>query len=148
MTRQIIKTPIPKMEGNVVCTVAEAAERTGLSVHTLRYYERCGLLTPVPRDRDSNHRRYTADDLAALTFIQRMRGTGMPIRELQRYMTLRRQGDATAEARRLMLEERRCAVLAQIEELKETLTIIDYKIATCIYTEAGQSDADATRKEK
>ena len=148
MTRSSIKKPAPKMEGEASAeyplTVAEAAERVGMSVHTLRYYEKERLLSSVPRDGNSNHRRYTADDIAALIFIQKMRRTAMPIRELQRYMTLRQQGDATAEARRILLQERRIAVQAQIAELTDTLAIIEYKInlAACIHSDAESGDAN------
>lgn len=112
----------------VGCSVQEAAERTGLSVHTLRYYEREGLIPSVGRDAGSGHRRYTERDLSALDFLNKLRLTGMPIREMQRFTALYRDGDASLPERRRMLEERRCAVLARIEELQSCLRVLDYKI--------------------
>ena len=111
-------------------TVQEAAERTGLSVHTLRYYERAGLIPSVGRDAGSGHRRYSAQDLRGIHFLRKMRATGMPIREMQRYVALYRVGDDSLAERRRMLEERRCAVLAHIEELQGSLAAIDFKLAS------------------
>lgn len=111
-------------------TVQEAAERTGLSVHTLRYYERAGLIPSVGRDAGSGHRRYTGHDLDGIRFLRKMRATGMSIREMQRFVALYRDGDASLPERQRMLEERRCAVLEQIEELQSCLATIDFKLAS------------------
>ena len=70
-------------------TIAEAAERTGLTTHTLRYYERDGLMLGAVDRSASGHRRYTERDLAWIEMITRLRSTGMPIREVR---TLRRPG--------------------------------------------------------
>lgn len=86
-------------------TIQEVVARTGLSVHALRYYERAGLLPPVDRAA-SGHRRYTADDLNWITFLLRLRATGMSIRQMRAYADLRRQGSATASARLALLERR------------------------------------------
>ena len=75
-------------------TIADVAAMSGLSAHTLRYDERIGLLDPVARAH-GGQRRYRGDDLAWLAFLQRLRATGMPIRGMQRFAELRRQGDAT-----------------------------------------------------
>ena len=84
-------------------TIAQVATLSGLSAHTLRYYERIGLLDPVARVH-GGQRRYDAKDLAWLAFLQRLRATGMPIRDMQRYAELRRQGESTGSgaARRSM----------------------------------------------
>lgn len=83
-------------------TIAEAAARLDMSPHTLRYYERAGLLDPVARER--GRRRYDASDLAWLRFIQRLRATGMGMRRIGEYAALRRQGGTTARERMRMLE--------------------------------------------
>jgi 4-carboxymuconolactone decarboxylase len=101
-------------------TIAEVAAFSGLSAHTLRYYERIGLLDPVNRVH-GGQRRYSADDLASLAFLQRLRATGMPIRDMQRFVELRRQGDATFAARRALLEAHRDEVLERIAELQRDL---------------------------
>ncbi len=87
-------------------SIAEAAEASGLSVHTLRYYERTGLLEPVRRN-GSGHRRYRAADLERITFLTRLRATGMPIREVRRYAELMKAGEATNEERLALLEAHR-----------------------------------------
>ena len=82
-------------------SIAEAAEISGLSAHTLRYYERAGVLEPVGRN-GSGHRRYRQADLELIRFLTRLRATGMPIREVRRYAELMQAGDATnAESLRL-----------------------------------------------
>ena len=75
-------------------TVQETAERTGLSEHTLRYYERAGLLTAVRRDGSSGHRRYSADDVARISTLACLRATGMPLDQMRRYFTLAAEGGA------------------------------------------------------
>ena len=83
-------------------TIAEAAERTGLTAHTLRYYERDGLMLRSVERAASGHRRYTDDDLAWIQMVTRLRATGMPIRDVRRYADLVRDG-AGNEAERLDL---------------------------------------------
>jgi DNA-binding transcriptional MerR regulator len=100
-------------------TIAEAAEVTGLSAHTLRYYERAGLLEPVGRNR-SGHRRYRKAHLERITFLQRLRATGMPIREVRRYAELMQAGEATNAARLALLEAHRDDVLAELEARPRT----------------------------
>jgi DNA-binding transcriptional MerR regulator len=113
-------------------TIAEAAERSGLSAHTLRYYERIGLIHPVGRGQNG-HRRYGRDDIEWLEFLIKLRTTDMPIRQMVEYAELVREGPQTASRRRAMLEAHREALRDRIEDLKETATVIDRKIET--YTE-------------
>jgi DNA-binding transcriptional MerR regulator len=109
-------------------TIAEAAERSGLSAHTLRYYERIGLIHPV--DRGTNgHRRYGRDDLDWLDLLIKLRTTGMPIRQMVEYAELVRQGPQTAARRRAMLERHRSEITARMAELEETAAVLDRKIA-------------------
>jgi DNA-binding transcriptional MerR regulator len=108
-------------------SVAEAAQAAGLSPHTLRYYERAGLLEPVSRN-GSGHRRYEAADLDRINFLTKLRGTGMPIREVRRYAALMRAGESTNEQRLAMLEQHREAVLAELEATARNLELIDWKI--------------------
>lgn len=109
-------------------TIAEAAERTGLTAHTLRYYERDGLMrTPVRRSA-SGHRAYDEADLAWISLISRLRATGMPIREVKRYADLVRAG-AGNEAERLgLLRDHRERVLRQLDEVRDHLSAIDHKV--------------------
>jgi DNA-binding transcriptional MerR regulator len=117
-------------------TIAEAAERSGLSAHTLRYYERIGLIHPVGRGQNG-HRRYGRGDIEWLEFLIKLRTTDMPIRQMVEYAELVRQGPQTGARRRAMLEAHREALRERIEELEETAGVIDRKIET--YTEMESS---------
>lgn len=109
-------------------TIAEAAEHTGLTPDTLRYYENDGLmLRPVGRS-SSGHRRYTEADLRWIELLTRLRGTGMPIRDVRRYAALVRSGDGNEEERLALLRAHRQLVLAQLAEVQEHLGAIDAKI--------------------
>ena len=108
-------------------SIAEAAEASGLSVHTLRYYERTGLLEPVRRN-GSGHRRYRAADLERITFLTRLRATGMPIHEVRRYAELMKAGEATNEERLALLEAHRINVLAGLETTARNLELVEWKI--------------------
>lgn len=109
--------------------ISEVAEATGLSTHTLRYYERAGLmLDPVDR-ASSSHRRYSAGDVNWVEFLTKLRSTGMPIAIVREYADLVRRGDSTTEDRLELLGRHRIAVLAQLDEITKSLTAIDKKIA-------------------
>jgi len=108
-------------------SIAAAAEVSGLSVHTLRYYERTGLLEPVSRN-GSGHRRYRAADLERIAFLTKLRATGMPIREVRRYAELLKAGEATNEERLALLEAPRHNVLAGLETTARNLELIEWKI--------------------
>ena len=108
-------------------TVQEAAEATGLSAHTLRYYERVGLIHPIDREQNT-HRRYTADDVGWIDFLTKLRATGMSIKEMQKYAELQRRGDETLPERVEMLKSLRDKVEAHMDELNEHLKLIYYKI--------------------
>jgi len=110
-------------------SIAEMAERTGVTAHTLRYYERIGLLDGVARDA-SGYRSYAAADFGRVVFLTRLRMTGMPIRELLRYVTLVGAGEATVDERLAMLVAHRESVRAQLAELQFALETIDFKIAS------------------
>lgn len=108
--------------------IAEAAHRSGLSIDTLRYYERIQLIDPPARD-SGGRRAYTDEDLAWLGFLTRLRTTGMPIRMMREYARLRHQGAASASRRKQILVEQRAEVLDRIAELNSCLDVLDYKIA-------------------
>ncbi|MCJ2053604.1 MerR family transcriptional regulator [Methylobacterium sp. J-070] len=108
--------------------IGDLARRTGLSAHTLRYYERIGLLPYADRDR-SGRRDYDDSILAWIAFLGRLKATGMPIREMLRYASLRAQGEATGATRRRMLEQHRRQVRLRIAEFSACLLVLDAKIA-------------------
>jgi len=109
-------------------TIAEVAERTGLTAHTLRYYERAGLLLEVGRDASSGHRRYGSRDIEWITLCTRLRATGMPIRRIREYADLVRAGEGNEADRLGILEAHRVDVLDKIAELELSLERIDYKV--------------------
>jgi DNA-binding transcriptional MerR regulator len=108
-------------------TIAEVAERTGLTRHTLRYYERDGLMLGVGRD-DSGHRRYSERDLGWIELITKLRATGMPVREVRRYAELVRAGDGNSGERLALLRVHRERVRAQLQTMAAYLDAIDMKI--------------------
>ena len=108
--------------------IAEAAHRSGLSIDTLRYYERIGLIDPPARD-SGGRRVYSDEDLAWLEFLTRLRTTGMPIRMMREYAKLRHQGVTSAGRRKQILVEQRAEVLDRIAELHACLDVLNYKIA-------------------
>ncbi|HEY6488213.1 MAG: MerR family transcriptional regulator [Terracidiphilus sp.] len=112
---------------NAGYTIRSMAERCGMTAHTLRYYERVGLIQPVGRARNG-HRRYSDADEAWLHFLHCMRATSMPIREMQRYAELRERGDATSLQRRKILEDHQAGIAAQIVELQKAHALLTHKI--------------------
>lgn len=108
-------------------TIEAAAERTGVSAHTLRYYERIGLLAEVPRG-PGGHRRYGDAEIGAVVFLTLLRQTGMSIRDMQRFVDLTRQGDHTIPERVEVLTEHRTQLVAQLALLNAHLRALDHKI--------------------
>lgn len=104
------------------------AERIGLSAHTLRYYERIGLLPRPPRD-GGRRRDYDASLLPWIAFLGRLRTTGMPIRDMLRYAEWRAAGAGTEAERRDLLVRHRAQVRARVAELQAALSVLDTKIA-------------------
>ncbi|WP_433529137.1 MerR family transcriptional regulator [Micromonospora sp. CA-263727] len=119
-------------------TVSEAADQVGLTAYTLRWYEQEGLVAPVGRD-SAGRRRYTRRDLDWLLLLTRLRRTGMPVRDMRRYVELARQGDATLGARRALFEEHRVRVLHRMAELVEDLKVLDFKIDAYRRMELGDA---------
>ncbi len=113
---------------DLALSIAEVAERTGVTAHTLRYYERVGLLS-VPRD-DAGHRLYTQAELARVVFVTRLRLTEMPIRDIQAYFRLVAEGPGNEDKRLALLEAHRDQVKARITELESALGVVEFKIAT------------------
>lgn len=109
-------------------SIAEAARRTGVSVHTLRYYERAGLVVTTVDRTAGGRRRYHQLDLDWIVICSRLRATGMPIRAIRRYAELVAAGPGNERDRLALLEEHRAAVLVKLAEAEESLKLIDHKI--------------------
>jgi len=108
-------------------SIEEAAEHTGVSPHTLRYYERIGLLAPITRGL-GGHRRYTEAEIGAVVFLTLLRQTGMPIRDMERFIELTRAGEGTIGDRVDVLTSRRMELVAHITLLQRHLAALDNKI--------------------
>ena len=114
-------------------SIKEISEILGLPASTIRYYDKQGLLPFVERS-EGGYRRFSEEDLSLLKMIECLKKTGMPIREILQFTRWLQQGDASLRERYEMFLERRKAVEKQIEQLQETLKVIDYK---CWYYETA-----------
>jgi DNA-binding transcriptional MerR regulator len=109
-------------------SIAEAARRTGVSVHTLRYYERAGLVVTAVDRTAGGRRRYHRLDLDWIVICTRLRATGMPIRTIRRYAELVSAGPGNEQERLALLEAHRAEVTARLARTRENLKLIDHKI--------------------
>ena len=107
--------------------IAEVSEKYGLSVDTLRYYERVGLIPPANRN-EGGIRDYNELDLRRVDFIKCMRGAGLPVDVLIDYVALVQEGDRTIEARKEILIEQRQLLMDRMNEMQKTLDILNHKI--------------------
>lgn len=108
-------------------SITEVSKRYGLSPDTLRYYERIGLIPPVPRSA-SGIRDYDEDSCRWVEFIKCMRSAGLPIEALIEYVSLFRQGEDSVIARKELLSEQRALLQERVEEMQKTLERLDTKI--------------------
>jgi DNA-binding transcriptional MerR regulator len=127
-------------------SIAEAARRSGLSIDTLRYYERIKLVDPPARDA-AGRRVYSDEDMTWLGFLTKLRTTGMPVRRMREYASLRRHGVASAGRRRAILLEQRRSVAERIAELRSCLDVLDYKINNYECLERGMPGYDKGTEE-
>jgi DNA-binding transcriptional MerR regulator len=109
-------------------TIQRAADETGLSADTLRYYERIGILPGIARS-ESGHRRFSDDDLGWIRLVQCLRATGMSVEDLHRYAELVQAGDSTAPERLKLLENHRRRIRDEMRELATALELVERKIA-------------------
>lgn len=109
-------------------TIAEVSKKYEISVDTLRYYERIGLI-PSVRRKENGIRDYSDTDCGWVEFIKCMRGAGIQVEALIEYVSLFQQGDGTQEARKQILLEQREQLAARMEDMKQTLARLDKKIA-------------------
>ncbi len=110
-------------------SIGELARRTGVSAHTLRYYEASGVLMPAARSA-GGCRRYRTTDLEWLEFVMRLKRTGMPLARIKEFAALRARGDATLQARLSLLTAHRECLAAMLEDLSRSAAALDDKIAT------------------
>lgn len=111
-------------------TIQQMVQATGLSAHTLRYYERAGLMHQrVKRIDENGYRLYSQDHILWFEFVKRLRSTGMPIRDIQRYTELSRQGEQSMPERLQLLREHQSRVQEHLLEVEQHLEAITSKIA-------------------
>lgn len=133
-------------------SISEVAAYTGLSAHTLRWYERIGLMPYVDRSH-TGQRRFTDKDLDWLDLVGKLRLTGMSVADMVRYAELVREGEQTFPQRQELLTATRADVRRRIVELRETLAVLDFKIdkyaaanASAETEDASQASREARRK--
>jgi len=124
--------------------IGKLSELTGLSIDTLRYYERIGLIDPP--FRQGGQRLYDPDAVRWIDFLKALKATGMSLEDMKRYALMRAKGNATAANRRVMLENQHAVVLKRIEELTACAALLDYKIANYHEIEASHELADRKKR--
>lgn len=107
-------------------SIGEAAEKTGITASTLRYYEKEGLLPSIKRDKNGI-RSFTENDLQSLRIIECLKATGMPIKDIRKFIDLCAEGDNSLQERYALFLDRKAAVQKQIEELQKVEKVIDFK---------------------
>ena len=107
-------------------TISEVSKQYGVSADTLRYYERIGLIPPVPRINGA--RNYDASSLSWVELMKCMRSAGVGIEALMEYARLFQQGGETLEARKALLVEQRRQMLARMEDMQRSLERLNQKI--------------------
>ncbi len=125
-------------------TLQEVVARSGLSEHTLRYYERIGLVEPVKRDRSSGHRRYSEEDLWKIETLACLRTTGMSLEDMRRYFALLKDGKAAADQQLALFEAQRAALERELAQKREHLRYLEHKVA---FWKAVQNGDDAQASE-
>ena len=108
-------------------SIQDVSKKTGLSAHTLRYYEKEGLITGVERSQ-GGFRQYTDEDLERLGLIRCLKNTGMSIKEISRFVELTREGEQTLEERVALLRAHRDRVLERMAEMQQHLDKVNWKL--------------------
>ena len=124
-------------------SIQDMSKKTGLSTHTLRYYEKEGLLPKVERS-PGGFRQYTDADLDALRLICHLKNTGMSLQEITRFMKLTHEGDQTLSQRVELLREHRDRVIARMEEMQQHLDKVTRKLK--YYSEKLQTNENKKQK--
>ncbi|GEO48508.1 transcriptional regulator [Companilactobacillus paralimentarius] len=121
-------------------SIGEVAEKFGLSLPTIRYYDKEGLI-PNLNKNEAGVRRFTDENVGSLQMIECLKNAGMPIRDIKQFMQWTLEGDASLDKRYQMFQELRVSVLKQMEAMQNTLNTIDFK---CKYY--GKATEDGTEK--
>lgn len=111
-------------------TIQQVAERMGVSTNSLRFYEKIGLIPPVPR-KNSGVREYDETMLDYIHFLLQLKKTGAPLEDILKYIQLAVQGRSTLQKRKLILERTRKNILSEIGQLQECLAALDVRLEHC-----------------
>ena len=125
-------------------TIGDAAAKLDMPASTIRFYEKNGLIPNQQRSSDGR-RLFDEDDLEWMRFVERLKVSGMPIKEIREYIQLYMEGDSTIEERRRIVYERRAAIDRQLEELQLARDFIEYKC--WFYDVASESGTCETPRE-
>ncbi|WP_073158441.1 MerR family transcriptional regulator [Seinonella peptonophila] len=129
-------------------SISEVANELNLTIYTLRYYDKEGLMPFIERTA-SGTRLFKESDINALKIIECLKSTGMPIKEIKKFIDWCSEGDSTLQQRYDMFMERKVNVKAQMEELKKTLELIEHKCSYYeIALEAGTEEIHKNKKIK
>ncbi|QSF46235.1 MerR family transcriptional regulator [Paenibacillus tianjinensis] len=124
-------------------SITEVAEYFNMTPHTLRYYDKEGLMPLIERS-SGGKRVFKESDIEALKVIECLKSSGMPIKEIKHFIEWCSEGDSTLQQRYDMFLERKASVEAQMEELKKTMEVIEHK---CLYYKtAVDSGTEAVHK--
>lgn len=107
--------------------IGEISRKTGLSIHTIRYYEKIGIIPKNGKDK-SGHRTYSDDDLKWIRFIICLKAIEMPLEEILRFISLRNTGDRTIPERIRIMKQQKEKLKVKVEELNKHIEHIEYKI--------------------
>ncbi len=112
--------------GIVLYSIGEFSKKVNLSIHTLRYYEKEGIISP--NRNEINKRRYSDKDIEWIEFIKKLKNTNMPIKEIKKYSILREKGEITLNERMSMLVDHRKNLIIKINDMKNGLEKLNDKI--------------------
>jgi MerR family transcriptional regulator, aldehyde-responsive regulator len=110
-------------------TIKEAAQRTGISIDNLRYYERIGLIPEVQRT-ESGIRDYDEMAISWIEFAMKFKKAGVSLEAIREYIQLALQGESTKEARREILVETKVGLEKKLHDIQQTMDVINYKLDT------------------
>ena len=116
-----------KRKGGYIVTIKEVSEKYGLSIDTLRYYEKIGLLPTIKRNA-KGHREYSETDCNWVYYMKQMRQAGVSIEALVEYVSLYREGPETMQLRKTILLEQRDQIMKKAKEIQETLSLLEHKL--------------------
>lgn len=126
-------------------SIGEVAKELNLTVYTIRYYDKEGLIPFVERS-ESGVRLFKESDIAALNVIECLKASGMPIKEIKNFIDWCSEGDATLQQRYDMFLERKATVEAQMAELKKAMELIEHK---CLYYQTAlEASTEEIHKQK